>query len=161
MPPHHRADPDQPHLDLHDPSLVRGGGISVSGRFGLNRRSGHHASLPQISLRRHTPHFLMVSNVSMTNATYTCRTRRATHRLCECERPFPIKEFSVEPPYGPDVDAISQLLRDAWTARLCMQGSLPVWGRTPSTQPPAAIVGEGARTRNRTSLPSHGRRRMN
>ena len=56
-PPHHRADPEQPNLDLNDAGRVRTGrfGVRVHRWFGLLCRSGHRDSLPQSALSR-PPH---------------------------------------------------------------------------------------------------------
>ena len=58
--PHHRANPEQPHLDLDDAGRVRAGrfGTRDSGWFGLLRGSGHRASIPRAALPRRGHHTL-------------------------------------------------------------------------------------------------------
>jgi len=59
-PPHHRTDPEQPHLNLNDPGRVRTGQCGISGWFGLLRGSGHKASIPRSTSPRCEHHTLLM-----------------------------------------------------------------------------------------------------
>ncbi len=58
--PHHRADPEQPHLDLDNADRVRDGrcGIGISAGFRLLRRSRHQPTISRPPLLRRGHHTL-------------------------------------------------------------------------------------------------------